>query len=480
MKDGEPAGELPKGWEQATLGEIANWGSGGTPKSGESSFYDGEIPWAVIGDLSDGEVHSTARCITQVGLEKSSAKIVPAGSLLLAMYGASIGKLGIAGVDMATNQAIAFAPPSSMIDSKYLFYYLLSQRDDLVREGKGAAQKNISQQIIKRWPVPLAPLEEQRRIVAAIEEQLSRLDAAVGTLQSSARRIERCLQAVLHQMTSSHAPVRLRDVLASGLTNGRSVPTRSGGFPVLRLTALSEARVDLTQYKEGDWGRVEAEPFLVQQGDFLIARGNGSVSLVGRGSLVVDAPTPVAYPDTIIRARPDMKKIMPEYLRIVWSSLAVRRQIESRARTTAGIYKVNQGTLGAIEFPLPDMPTQQLLCAQWSNIEQQARHLMRTVAVSQRRSSTLRRSLLAEAFAGRLAPQDPSAEPAGALLARIRAEREAVEVTKSRRRSPRRTPIQRKRTSDAAPAVDAPLPPPADASVLAIATQPTLDLEIPS
>ncbi|WP_189133013.1 hypothetical protein [Wenjunlia tyrosinilytica] len=333
-----------------------------------------------------------------------------------------------------------------------------------------AKSKDILNQL-----VPVPPLEEQRRIVAALDEQLSRLDTASGTLQITGRRIDRYLQATLHRMTSDYAPVQLREVLTSGLTNGRSVPTREGGFPVLRLTALSKTYVDVSQHKDGDWEASDAEPFLVRQGDFLIARGNGSLSLVGRGSLVINAPIPVAYPDTVIRACPDTEKILPEYLRTIWSSLAVRRQIESRARTTAGIYKVNQKILGSIEFPLPDLSTQRVLCTQWSSIEQQAGHLTHTVSVSKRRSATLRHSLLAEAFAGRLVPQDPANEPADALLDRIRAEREAAGVSKFRRRSPRRAPAQRAHTSELAPP-----PPSTDTSALAAATQPTLDLEIPS
>jgi type I restriction enzyme S subunit len=333
---------------------------------------------------------------------------------------------------------------------------------------------------LKRVSISLPPLEEQGRIVAALEEQLSRLDAVGGTLRASGLRIDRYLQAVLHRMTLAYEPVQLREVLASGLVNGRSVPTRAGGFPVLRLTALSGAYVDLAQCKEGDWEEGEAAPFLVQRGDFLIARGSGSLSLVGRGALVADAPPPVAYPDTVIRVRPDINKILPDYLRTIWSSLAVRRQIESRARTTAGIYKVNQKILESIEFPLPDLPTQRALCVQWSSVEQQARHLTHTVSVSKQRSAMLRRSLLAEAFAGRLVPQDLADETADALLARIRADREAAGLTKPRRRSPRRAPAQRKRMSDTASAPEAPPPPRADAPALAAATQPTLDLEMPS
>ena len=167
--------ELPKNWAKTTLGECFEWGSGGTPTSSVKKYYDGNIPWLVIGDLNDNYINTSDKTITQFGLENSSAKLVPKGTLLLAMYG-SIGKLGIAGMALATNQAIAFALENKEINTKYLFYYLLSVRSSLNLLGKGATQKNISQSIIKDFHFPLPPLSEQHRIVEKIEEIFSELE----------------------------------------------------------------------------------------------------------------------------------------------------------------------------------------------------------------------------------------------------------------------------------------------------------------
>ena len=192
---------LPEGWEWATLSDVAKWGSGGTPKKGVAGYYDGAIPWAVIGDLNDGVVTESANSITELALSKSSAKPVEPGAILIAMYG-SIGKLGVVGVPMATNQAIAFAKPYDVLDSAYLFNYLLSQRNSLNSEGKGATQLNISQTILKAWPIPVPPLPEQRRIVAAIEEHFSRLDAAEASVKFRGDANQRS------QTVASHGDVR--------------------------------------------------------------------------------------------------------------------------------------------------------------------------------------------------------------------------------------------------------------------------------
>jgi type I restriction enzyme S subunit len=156
-------------WTETTLGDVATWGSGGTPKSGEHAYYDGDIPWCVIGDLTEGEVFLTEKRITSEGLKNSSAKIVEPGAVMIAMYGASIGRTGIVGQPMATNQAIAFAYPSvETLNNWFLLLFLQTQKSQFVEAGQGAAQPNISQTVLKAWPILLPPLDEQARIVEIV------------------------------------------------------------------------------------------------------------------------------------------------------------------------------------------------------------------------------------------------------------------------------------------------------------------------
>ena len=115
--------KIPVNWEWTTLGDVFQWGSGGTPKSTNSAYYGGEIPWLIIRDLNDDPVGDSDTKITEEGLKNSSAKWVEPGSVLVAMYG-SIGKLGLATARLTTNQAIAFTQPEPN-DAKYLFYYLM-------------------------------------------------------------------------------------------------------------------------------------------------------------------------------------------------------------------------------------------------------------------------------------------------------------------------------------------------------------------
>ncbi len=189
---------LPDGWVRSRMGAVARWSSGGTPKAGTTRYYGGEVPWAVIGDLTEGLVWDTRSTLTAAGLAESSAKVVPAGTVLLAMYGASIGRVGIAARPMATNQAIACAQPrAEALDAAFLFWYLRSQRTGFVEQGKGAAQPNISQTILKDWPIALPPLDEQHHIVAEVEWQLSFVEACERAVEAGLARSAALRRSVL-------------------------------------------------------------------------------------------------------------------------------------------------------------------------------------------------------------------------------------------------------------------------------------------
>ncbi len=184
---------------------------------------------------------------------------------------------------------------------------------------------------------------------------------------------------------------------------------------------MRDGRVDVREQKAGAWTADEARPWAVQPGDFLIVRGNGSLRLVGRGGLVSRHAGDVAYPDTLIRARVDAAVCRPEYLRIAWHSKAVRAQLEVAARTTAGIYKVNQGHLLAVSLPLPPSDVQDEVVRRVGALETALAPIQVDVQRLPTKVRALRRSLLAAAVAGNLVARDAHDEPAEALLRRIEA-----------------------------------------------------------
>ena len=178
--------EIPDTWEWVRLGSIGDWGSGATPSRSIPEYYGGDIPWLKTGDLNDGYIEYIPENISRLALEKTSVRLNPAGSVLIAMYGATIGKLGILTFPATTNQACCACLPIE-ICNEYLFYFLMSQKVAFVKQSEGGAQPNISKEKIVATLMPLPSLAEQYRIVAKIKEVLpyiERYGEACSTVNS--------------------------------------------------------------------------------------------------------------------------------------------------------------------------------------------------------------------------------------------------------------------------------------------------------
>lgn len=191
--------EVPENWVWVRLESVASWGSGGTPSRKHEEYYNGDILWIKTGELNNGWIYDTEEKITDEGLKKSSAKLFPPYSVLIAMYGATIGKVAILGVPATTNQACACAVCNQSLLYMYLFYYCIFQKNVFIEKGKGGAQPNISQIILKQHPIPLPPLSEQQRIVERIEELFAKLDEAKERLQEVADSFAVRKAAILHK-----------------------------------------------------------------------------------------------------------------------------------------------------------------------------------------------------------------------------------------------------------------------------------------
>ena len=176
ITDNEIPFDIPETWVWIRVGDIGSWGSGATPSRTNPAYYGGSIPWLKTGDLNDGFIKEVPEYITELALEKTSVRLNPVGSVLMAMYGATIGKLGILEIPVTTNQACCACIPYAGMYNKYLFYYLMSMRKTYIGMAEGGAQPNISKEKIVNSLIPLPPAEEQKRIVAKIEELLPYVD----------------------------------------------------------------------------------------------------------------------------------------------------------------------------------------------------------------------------------------------------------------------------------------------------------------
>ena len=188
--------ELPKGWAWTTLGEIGNWQSGATPSRLRKDYYGGNIPWLKTGDLNDGYISDIPEYITETALKETSVKLNPKDSVLIAMYGATIGKVGILSFPATTNQACC-ACTDYLVKKMYLFYFLLANRENFIAMGGGGAQPNISKEKIVSTLIPLPPMQEQIRIVEGIEHWFSLVDCIEGNKDNLQKTIKEAKSKIL-------------------------------------------------------------------------------------------------------------------------------------------------------------------------------------------------------------------------------------------------------------------------------------------
>jgi len=417
--------ELPPGWTSTQLDVVADWGSGGTPKADIADYYGGSIPWAVIGDLNEGLVGTTARTITDAGLSNSSAKMVDDHVVLVAMYG-SIGKLGLPTIPMATNQAIAFARPRCGVANRlYLFYYLMHARHALTTAGKGATQQNISQTVLKAWPIPLAPLAEQDRIVAAIEEQFSRLDAAETVLQNALHRLKALRTSAIAAAYKGDWPRTTLGEIAE-ITGGVTKDSKREGdpsfveVPYLRVANVQRGYLDLTEVSTIRVSPEKAQILMLQPGDVLFNEG-GDRDKLGRGWVWSGEIDRCIHQNHVFRARV-LKGFDPRF--VSWHGNTFGQGwFDTHGRQTTNLASLNLTTLKSFPVPAPPLADQLEAVAE---IERQLSIIDATTNVVKSafiQGKALRRAILERAFSGKLLPQDPNDEPASVLLERVVAER---------------------------------------------------------
>jgi type I restriction enzyme S subunit len=196
---GDPATN-PKGWPVDALRNIAETTSGGTPRREVDGYFGGAIPWVKSGELHQAVVSATEESLTERGLAESSAKLMPLGTVLVAMYGATVGAVAILGVEAATNQAVCCINPSHTLTSEYLAHLLRKMAPSLLAKRVGGAQPNLSQELLRNLRIPVPPREVQRdfgqrlAVVAGLGRELetatARTDALFASLQHRAFRGE--------------------------------------------------------------------------------------------------------------------------------------------------------------------------------------------------------------------------------------------------------------------------------------------------
>ncbi len=426
---------IPGNWCWTTLGMIAKWGSGGTPSRKKPEYYGGEIPWIKTGELNDGFVFDSEETITKEAIVHSSAKLFPINTVVIAMYGATIGKAGILGIKAAVNQACACGVCTEALNYQYLFYYARSQKAAFIAKAKGGAQPNISQEIIKNHPIPLPPLAEQKRIVGRIERIFARLDEAKEKAQAVLDGFELRRSAILHKAFSGELTEKWRqehgvgldsweDVLLSDVckVNPKKLDTRNlpddlevSFFP---MPALSEIYGEITEPQTRLLKEVRSGFTNFSEGDVVFAKITPCMEN-GKSAVIDKLVNGIGYGTTEFFVFRCGNKLYNRYLYHLVRDQHFRDEAKAVMTGAAGQQRVPKSFLENYSLRLPSIHEQKEISRKLDEMfakEMKAKASAESVLA---RIDTMKRAVLARAFCGELGTNDPAEESAAELLKQI-------------------------------------------------------------
>jgi type I restriction enzyme S subunit len=361
-------------WQLRPLGELATTTSGGTPSRTRKDYYGGSIPWVKSGELNDDYIFDTEEHITDAGLKNSSAKMFSSGTVLIALYGATVGKTSILRTDASTNQAVCGITPGPDLDAGYLRFHLISLRRELLSHRYGGAQPNISQQIVRNQKIAYPPLPEQKKIAHILSTVQRAIEAQERIIQTTTElkkslmhklfteglRNEPQKQTEIGPVPESWDVVELQEK-AESFQYGTSVKCgyNVDGKPVLRIPNVVGGHVDPIDLKFGKPKKNELGKLTLERGDLLFVRTNGVKENAGRCSKFNGELADCYFASYLIRVRLDPKILNPDFLNEYSRTEAGTSFLSGKAiRTADGKFNINSGTLKTMLVPVPAIEEQ--------------------------------------------------------------------------------------------------------------------------
>ncbi|NLC60991.1 MAG: restriction endonuclease subunit S [Gammaproteobacteria bacterium] len=437
----------PSEWRRVSIDSIcSSFTSGGTPSRKKPEYFEsGVIPWVKTKELLDCVLDDAEEWITEEAILNSSAKRLPPRTLLMAMYGATVGQLGILGREMACNQACAaMVVDDAQCDYRFLYYQLLANRRQIVSMATGAAQQNLSGAQIKRWILPLPDKSEQQRIVAVLWS----LDERISLLRETNATLEAIAQALFKSWFVDFDPVRAKaegrepegmDAATAALFPSKFQDSELGPIPkgwMIRTVAdiatvtrgrsykssdlqeSSDALVTLKSFHRGggfrrDGFKPYTGPFKEDQvtrvGDCIVAYTDVTqqAELIGRSAIVEASP----HHDRLIASldvgivRPLRSPITPEFLRRLLSGDRYVAHVKGFVTGTTVLHLAKDG-LPSYTFALP----QDELIVEWCERAQLLADRRAVNSVMLESLSDLRDTLLPRLISGRLQPSEAASE----------------------------------------------------------------------
>ena len=490
--------EIPSSWEWTVIGELGDVVSGGTPSTKAPEYWDGGVIWFAPSDLTGYKqkfIAGGAKTISQEGLAKSSAKLMPAGSVMFSSR-APVGYVAISAQPSATNQGFKSIVPHHELFNEYVYHYLQAAKHIAEDRATGTTFKELSSSAFRALPVPIAPANEQRRIVEKVEAMFDEIEKGVESLRAAKSTLDLYRKSLLKaafegRLTAdwrARNPDKLEspDDLLARIRQEREVryqavlqdwqeavshwhksgekgkrpakPRKLGEIPqvagemsilgwatvplglvivdpvygtskkcdhgagakgVIRIPNVGKNYIDQSDLKSADFDELEVAKYSLIEGDLLTVRSNGSLSIVGKPAIVRRQDTELLFAGYIIRLRPIAASLVPKLLLYLMQEPSVRAQVDAKAKSTSGVNNISAKELQELHVSICCPDEQAVIVHILDECLETAETLEAEIDAGLARAEALRQSILKDAFAGRLVPQDPQDEPASDLLARI-------------------------------------------------------------
>jgi type I restriction enzyme S subunit len=392
-------------WPIVKLGDEVTIKGGGTPSRHKPEFYQGDIPWATIKDLTGLYLAHTQEHITKEALDSSATNLIPTGNVILATR-VGLGKVAVNTIDVAINQDLKALFCSPRLAPKYLAYYLSSLAESIERQGVGATVKGITLKQIENWPLPLPPLSEQRRSV----EILDQADALRQKRAEAGAKADRILLALFYKMFGNMSknpmgwdiqPVKSFAKVQGGLQISSKRAENPIEMPYLRVANVYRDKLDLSEVKHIKVTEAEAKRVALRKDDILVVEGHGNRDEIGRSAVWDGSINPCLHQNHLICVRTDKIKAEPDYVSSFLNSPEGRKQLFRFGKTTSGLNTISVSNVEETLIALPPIAKQRVYVEQVKRLQA----IKETLQNRGNRLETLFHILLHRAFSGDLTAQ---------------------------------------------------------------------------
>ncbi|MDQ0159744.1 restriction endonuclease subunit S [Alkalibacillus salilacus] len=418
--------EIPAHWERKKVSWLFDdIGSGATPKSTELKYYNGNIPWLNTGDLNDSIIDGVEKNISSEALKDySTLKIYPQGSLVIAMYGATIGKLGITNTFMTTNQACCVLSDFKGGNQKFVFYWFMANRPAIINLSRGGGQPNISQNLIRSLRLYLPTNEEQNKIVSFLDQKTSEIDELISDKERLIKLLKETRQAVITEAVTKGLENE-KELKKSGKGWIGSIP-KHWNITKIKYSTYVKGRIGWqglrsdefidegpylvtgTDFDNGivDWDTCyrisndryeEAPEIQLKENDLLITK-DGSI---GKVAVVKDKPEKAILNSGVFVTRCINKNYLTEFMYWVLCSDVFKEYIKY-TETGSTIKHLYQATFVNFAFPLPNIQEQKMISNYLNEKVNEIESLINNEKLVIKKLKEYRQSLIYEAVTGKI------------------------------------------------------------------------------